>query len=115
MDAMDGQIGRIHHNAEDSPESQLIGGPIQEYPERVKSANPITYVTEKDAPFLIIHGDEDPLVAHGQSVILLESLNHAGVLTSLYTVEGGKHGWFKDSNVNKYIDAFMINHLRLSR
>ena len=114
MDAMDGQIGRIHHNAEDSPESQLIGGPIQEHPERVKSANPITYVTEKDAPFLIIHGDEDPLVAHGQSVILLEALNHAGVLASFYTVKGGKHGWFKDLQVSQRIEGFLVEHFGLS-
>ena len=34
MDAMDGDSGRIVHDSADSPESQLIGGPIQE-PEKV--------------------------------------------------------------------------------
>jgi len=40
------------HNTPDSPESQLIGGPIQENKEKVAKANPITYVTKDDAPFL---------------------------------------------------------------
>jgi len=30
----------------------LIGGPIQENKEKVAKANPITYVTKDDAPFL---------------------------------------------------------------
>jgi hypothetical protein len=41
----DGQI----HDAPDSPESKLIGGPIQDHPDKARRVNPITYVT-KDAP-----------------------------------------------------------------
>lgn len=114
MDAMDGDIGRMDHNSEDSPESQLIGGPIQEHPEKVKIANPITYVTQGDAPFLIIHGDQDPLVAHGQSVILQDALKNAGVSSVLYTVKGGKHGWFKDLQVSQRIKGFLVDHFGLS-
>jgi dipeptidyl aminopeptidase/acylaminoacyl peptidase len=40
------------HNAPNSPEPHLIGGPIQEYPDRVARANPITYVSKGDPPFL---------------------------------------------------------------
>ena len=114
MDAMDGDIGRMDHDAHDSPESQLIGGPIREHPEKVKKANPITYVSKEDAPFLIIHGDQDPLVAHGQSVILHNALKNAGVPSSLYTVQGGKHGWFKDPQVSLRIEGFLIEYLELS-
>ena len=113
MDAMDGDSGRIAHDSADSPESQLIGGPIQEHPEKVQSANPLTYVSKNDASFLIIHGDRDPLVAHGQSVILHDALQHAGVEAKLYTVKGGKHGWFKDPQVTKNIHAFIMKHLGL--
>lgn len=31
----------MDHNAPDSPESQLIGGPVQEHPDLVARANPI--------------------------------------------------------------------------
>ena len=113
MDAMDGDSGRIVHDNASSPESQLIGGPIQEHPEKVQSANPLTYVSKNDASFLIIHGDQDPLVAYGQSVILHDALQHTGVEAKLYTVKGGKHGWFKDPQVTKNIHAFIMKHLGL--
>lgn len=111
MDTMDGDIGKMDHDAADSPESQLIGGPIQENPEKVQKANPITYVTPKAPPFLIVHGDKDPLVAHGQSVILQAALTEANVPVRFYTVKGGKHGWFKDPNVNQLANDFILQHL----
>ena len=61
-------------------------------PEKVQSANPLTYVSKNDACFLIIHGDQDPLVAHGQSVILHNALQHAGVEAKLYTVKEANTG-----------------------
>ena len=83
---------RLIHDAPDSPESRLIGGPIQEHPEKVMRANPITYVTPDDPPFLIVHGDKDPLVPHHQSELLHAALEKAGVASELYTVKGGEHG-----------------------
>ena len=58
------------HNPPNSPESQLVGGAIQDHKERVVQANPITYVTNDAPPFLIVHGDRDPLVPYQQSVLL---------------------------------------------
>ena len=46
------------HDAAESPESELIGGAIQENKELVARANPITYVTNDTPPFLIIHGEK---------------------------------------------------------
>ena len=80
------------HDAADSPESQLIGGPIQDNPDKVARANPITYVTPDDPPFLIIHGDLDPTVPYHQSELLQAALEEAGVSSELYKVVGGKHG-----------------------
>ncbi len=84
--------GRLIHDAPQSPESRLIGAPIQDRPDLVARANPITYVTPDDPPFLIVHGDRDPLVPHHQSEILLSALQEAGVQATLHTVEGGEHG-----------------------
>jgi acetyl esterase/lipase len=43
------QIGKfpsqLNHNAPDSPEARLLGGPVLENPEKCRKANPITYVT----------------------------------------------------------------------
>jgi acetyl esterase/lipase len=80
------------HDTPDSPESQLVGGPIRDNPEKVARANPITYVSKDDPPFLIIHGDADLLVPHHQSELLEAALRKAGVPVRLVTIEGGPHG-----------------------
>jgi acetyl esterase/lipase len=91
------------HNPEESPESQFIGGALQENLDAVARANPITYVSEGDAPMLIVHGDADPLVPHHQSEILVEALQAAGVEVQFYTVAGGGHGRFTDPKVGDLI------------
>lgn len=100
------------HDASDSPESQLVGGPIQEHKDRVARANPITYVSEDDSPILIIHGDQDKLVPYHQSVLLSEALEKAGVPVTFYRVEGGGHGWFRDPKVPELTKAFLEKHLK---
>jgi acetyl esterase/lipase len=102
----DGQI----HNAPDSPESELVGGPIQENKEKVAQCNPITYVSSDAPPFLIIHGEKDPLVPYQQSVILVEALQKAGVDVTFYTVKGAGHGGFTDSQVPELTEAFLAKH-----
>ncbi|HNY77605.1 MAG: alpha/beta hydrolase [Sedimentisphaerales bacterium] len=102
----------MDHDAPDSPESRLIGGPVQESPELVRRANPITYVTKDDPPFLIVHGDKDPLVPHNQSQMLYDALTKAGVEVTFYTVRGGGHGGFKDPQVETLVDQFFAKHLR---
>jgi len=84
----------LAHNASDSPESRLIGGPITDPVNRalVARANPITYVSRGDPPFLINHGDQDPLVPHHQSELLFAALKDAGVTVRFNTVRGGGHG-----------------------
>lgn len=99
-------------NAADSPESKLIGGPIQENREKVAKANPITYVTKNAPPFLIVHGDKDPLVPHHQSELLEDALKKAGVPVVFYTVKDGAHGGFKDPNVPKLTREFFEKNLK---
>jgi len=111
MDAQrlpDGQI----HDAPDSPESQLVGGPIQERPAEVTRANPVTYVTPEAPPFLIVHGDRDPLVPYGQSLLLVDALRAAGVPVTFYTVVGAGHGGFDDPQIPILVHEFLAAHLR---
>ncbi|MCY3742333.1 MAG: alpha/beta hydrolase [Candidatus Poribacteria bacterium] len=100
------------HDTPDSPESQLVGGPIQEHKDRVAKANPITYVSADDPPFLIIHGDQDKLVPYHQSVLLKDALEKAGVSVTFYRVEGGGHGWFRDPKVPELTKVFLEQHLK---
>jgi acetyl esterase/lipase len=104
----DGQV----HNTPDSPESELIGGSIQENRDRVAKANPITYITPHAPPFLIVHGELDPLVPHHQSQLLAAALENAGVPVSFYTVKGGGHGGFTDPEVPHITQAFFAKHVK---
>ena len=99
--------GTMDHDTADAPEAKLLGGPVQTIPDKVKSANPLTYVDKSDPPFLIVHGDKDPLVPHGQSGILEAELKKAGVVCELYTVKDGGHGGFKDPEVQRKVEAFL--------
>ncbi len=80
---------------------------MQSVPDKVKSANPLTYVDKSDPPFLMVHGDKDPLVPHGQSEILQAELKKAGVANELYTVKNGGHGGFKGPEVPRKVEAFL--------
>ncbi len=65
------------HDGESSPESRLIGCAIQTCPDKVRSANPMTYIGEKTPPIMILHGDSDALVPHNQGESLYMALNKA--------------------------------------
>jgi acetyl esterase/lipase len=102
--------GRINHDAAGSPESQLIGGPIQDNKEKTLTADPISCVSKEDSPFLIMHGTEDMAVPYNQSVILHSALKRAGVPSMLLTVTGGGHG-IGGGVLNEYVQKFIDDHL----
>lgn len=106
--------GDMDHDAPDSPESELVGAPIQQRPDLVARANPITYITGAEPPFLIVHGDHDPLVPHDQSVRLYNALRSAGVEATLHTIAGAGHGTpeFYTSEITALVDAFFDRYLR---
>lgn len=111
MDAHRPPQGMVH-NIADSPESLLIGGPIQENKDKTARANPITYVTKEAPPFLLVHGDSDALVPHHQSELLNAALMKAGVSVTFYTVKGAGHGGFKDPKVPELTREFLAQHLK---
>jgi acetyl esterase/lipase len=100
------------HGLPDSPEAHLVGGPIEDNRDKVAQANPITYITEDDPPFLIVHGDADPLVPHHQSELLADALKKAGIPVVFYTVKGGKHGGFNDPKAQQQVKEFFAEHLK---
>jgi acetyl esterase/lipase len=104
--------GPIDHDAEDSPESQLIGGPIQDNPRKVASANPITYVTPDDPPCLIVHGSRDPLVPWQQSKYLHQAFVAAGLKhVTFHLVDGAGHGFGGREDINEMVETFFKKHL----
>ena len=106
--------GQLHAPA-DSPESLLVGGPIQENQEKTAKANPINYVTKNAPPFLICHGDRDPLVPHHQSELLEAALKKAGVTVTFYLAPGAGHGQFHDPRVPELTREFLAKYLKPAR
>ncbi|RMF87582.1 MAG: alpha/beta hydrolase, partial [Planctomycetota bacterium] len=102
---------KMDHNAPDSPESLLIGGPILENKDKAKAASPITYVDKDDAPCFIVHGTKDPLVPYPQSKTFHAALQKAGVESYLQTMVGGGHGGFRNPQLDERIAAFFAKHL----
>lgn len=105
---------RIDHDSPKSPESLLIGGPIQENKEAVARANPITYVSADEPPFYIIHGIQDDMVPVNQAQLLYDALEQAGVQAQLNLVEGAGHGL----DMTKHFDTiatFFDQHLKVKK
>lgn len=109
---MDDHPGKMTHNAPGSPESQLVGGAIQEHPEQSEQASPFTHVTKDDAPFLHVHGNRDMLVPHNQSVVLDEALDHVGVPSFLITMKDKGHGGFRHPKLDAMLEQFFAVHMR---
>ena len=112
---------KMDHDAATSPESLLVGGPIQKEPFRsiAIKADPITYVSADDPPFLIQHGDADLLVSFRQSEVLHTALKKAGVDSTLRIVKGGDHGFKQgEPSREKLVEeafAFFEKHLKRDR
>lgn len=98
------------HDAPDSPESLLIGAPIQMRPDLVRAVNPITYVSPESASFLIQHGTADCVVPPGQSQLLYDALLLAigAKKVELTLIEGAPHGggplFWAEENVQRVLD-----------
>jgi acetyl esterase/lipase len=119
MDTQAAGKGQFLHSAPDSPESHLIGGPITDNPAKVAAASPLTYINAKAAkgegkdlpPFLIMHGDKDPLVPYAQSELLRDALQKAGADVTLQIIPGAGHG-FRGTEPADTVVAFFEKHLK---
>jgi acetyl esterase/lipase len=82
------------HDAADSPESLVLGAPIQEVPELAAAINAMTYISDDDPPFFIQHGTADCNVPTQQSQNLYDAL--VPVIgeenVTLILLEGAGHG-----------------------
>jgi acetyl esterase/lipase len=99
----------VTHDAADSPESKLVGAPIQTVPEKVKVMNPITYIDGDEPPYLIQRGSADCNVPPAQSQLLYDALaakNGADKMT-ITLLEGAGHGGAEfeaEANVTVVVD-----------
>ncbi len=80
------------HGAADSFESLYLGAAVSESAELVQQANPITYITSDDPPFLLQKGDQDCTVPIAQSQLLADALQAAGRDVQYDLLPGVGHG-----------------------
>ncbi|MFW6090404.1 MAG: alpha/beta fold hydrolase [Actinomycetota bacterium] len=100
-----------------SPESLLVGCTdadgnllgIQSCPDKTQAANPISYIDGDEVPMLILHGESDPLVPNGQSVLLYEALTAAGNEATFVSVPAAGH------SVDQIIGADEFSVFRTNR
>lgn len=109
-----GPHSMIQHDRADSPESRLVGGPIQEKRDLAATANPLTYIDKNDPAFLVMHGDNDQLVPLAQSVILAKALIDAGVEVTMKTIPGAGHEGpeFHTAESRRLMEEFLARHLK---
>jgi acetyl esterase/lipase len=70
----------------------LFGGPMDAVQELARLASPATHVSADDPPFLVIHGDKDPVVPLQQSREFVDALKKVGVDARLEIAPGFGHG-----------------------
>jgi acetyl esterase/lipase len=107
------------HDAADSPESELVGGAIQENKDLVHHTNPMTYIkTDRIIPpFLIVHGDLDPLVPFNQSELLVAALQNVKAEVTFHTAIGAGHGGeaFESKEILELVQSFFDKYLLEAR
>jgi acetyl esterase/lipase len=89
--------------------SQYLGAPLNEVPDKVRAADPITYLTPADPPILIEHGTEDGTVPWPQSKRLAEAYAAAtgGDNVTLHLIKGAGHVdrvFYEQEHVNDVLD-----------
>ncbi|MBM2619552.1 alpha/beta hydrolase [Actinoplanes sp. LDG1-06] len=77
----------------DSPESRLLGAPVQTVPGLARLANPCRLVTPSSPPLLVMHGTSDELIPYAQALHLAAAYEKAGVACALHPVDKARHGF----------------------
>lgn len=82
---------------------------------RLREASPVNRVHKGMPPFLLVHGNEDKIVAYEQSVKMCGRLKEAGNSCELYTVENAGHGmmgWEKLPEYKQKVIEWLRQELR---
>lgn len=106
--------GRTEEDVANSNGAKLLGCTVKDCPELARQASAYDNVSKDDAPFLIMHGDEDPGVPIQQSIQFYERLRKMGVPVQYEVVEGAGHGGklFDTPEVKATVRAFFDQYLK---
>ncbi|MGV3662722.1 MAG: prolyl oligopeptidase family serine peptidase [Prosthecobacter sp.] len=106
--------GYASHATDSSPEAKLLGGAVMQNKDKAARVNPITYISKDDPPFLIVHGDKDPIVPLNQSQLFFAALKKANVSAHFHTIHGAGHGGpgFVGKNIDDMVGTFFDTRLK---
>jgi len=93
----------------------LCGGNLDNLPETMMKMSPMNYVEKgKDVPpFLLIHGDNDPIVPFSQMTMLYEKMMECEYDVEAWQIEGAEHeGTFWSQSVYDVIAEFIEKNIR---
>ncbi len=106
---------------EGKPDFKLIGDILfpggidghsdDEIEARAREISPALNVNGKTPPFIIWHGDADPLVPLQQSEFFVEQLKAAGTEVELHIKPGGGHPWMTIPEEVEHISDWFDRHL----
>jgi acetyl esterase/lipase len=70
-----------------------VGGSPDEYPDRYRTASPLTYISPATPPTITLHGQRDHMIPVEQAQLLDDALNRAGVVHETCIMPGDDHGF----------------------
>lgn len=86
--------------------SQYLGGPIAERTELARLISPLTYVSDRCPPMLLMHGAADDRVPVEETTLFHKALQETGAKSSLSLIEGAGHGWLEEETKGEIISFF---------
>ncbi len=104
----------INTNSATSPESKLMGAPVQTIPDLVTQANPTTYISADDPHFFISAGTADQNIPYTQGQNFNAALSPVigSANTSFELISGAAHGgsfWHTTAQDAKYLDFYNLS------
>jgi acetyl esterase/lipase len=94
----------------------LFGGQIEA--EGARQASPVSYVSDRHPPTLLLHSRGDEIVPYRQSLEYYERLADAGVPAELALFDGAPHAFDADPQLGRQVAgtivSFLQRHLRRS-
>jgi acetyl esterase/lipase len=92
---------------------QFLGGSGEQIRAKAIAASPITYVSNDDAAFLIIHGENDRSIPVSQAEEFVDKLKATGVDATLVVAKGRGHSIVSPRFADEIME-FFDKHLKLN-
>jgi acetyl esterase/lipase len=101
-----GTDNELQLNDPKGPVAKLLGGLPSKKQELAALASPVTFVSNDDPPFLIMHGDHDRVVPIEQSSTFYDVLKATHTRAEYHVVKNGQHNFFSAENL-QMVNTFL--------